>query len=150
MRNKKKAAAILSLVLTYGCGPGVDFQNKVEEEVKEHLQKFNEAFGMNVNISITYTKLPTTIVGMCYSYTFQPNSIEIDEDKFKRYDYYGRQEVIFHELGHCVLNRGHDDTLISLRGEKIPTSIMYPYVFGSAFYYKENLDYYYKELIRGK
>lgn len=150
MDQKKKIIAILSLILTYGCGPGLDVQNKVEEEVKEHLQKFNIVYGMNVDITIKYNTLPKGIVAYCLTYTFQPNHIEIDGDTFKKYDHYAREDVVFHELGHCVFNRNHDDSEITLKGEKIPTSIMYPHVFGSAYYYKENLDYYYKELIRGK
>lgn len=141
--------AIVSLT-NYACGPGIDTQNHVEEEAKEHLRKFNIVYGMNVDINIKYSDLPKGVVAYCLTYTFQPNHIEIDKTAFKSYDYYGREEVVFHELGHCVLNRNHDDSEITIRGEKIPTSIMYPHVFGSASFYKENLTYYYKELIKGK
>ena len=39
-----------------------------------------------------------------------------------------RQELIFHELGHCELNLDHDETYNET--DNCPTSIMNPFVFG--------------------
>lgn len=57
------------------------------------------------------------------------------------------QNVVFHELGHCILNRGHDAKMTTDRyGVQIPESIMYPSEFGERSYYRDNFQRYIKEL----
>ena len=56
-----------------------------------------------------------------------------------------QQQLIDHELGHCELNRGHNDE--KLENDQ-PASIMNSYVFGlnEIRYMELNLDYYIDEL----
>lgn len=56
-----------------------------------------------------------------------------------------RQEVIFHELGHCVLRRIHQNSQVAGTGGMIPDSIMYPYRI-SGTTYQSNISYYHHEL----
>lgn len=56
--------------------------------------------------------------------------IIIDLDYFKRRTEAEREELIFHELGHCILNRDHEE----LKDEHGPISIMYPYTLGESTY----------------
>lgn len=46
-----------------------------------------------------------------------------------------REQLMYHELGHCILKRDHDETLIT---HAQPESIMYPVHLGNALY----VDYY--------
>ncbi len=56
------------------------------------------------------------------------------------------EEILFHELGHCLLNRKHLDG--TAPGKEIPGSIMYPkYIPGKI--YAENKQEYYRELFTG-
>lgn len=57
------------------------------------------------------------------------------------------QNVVFHELGHCILNRGHQKAMVKDKyGQEIPESIMYPSEFGEKPIYRENFQRYVKEL----
>lgn len=48
-----------------------------------------------------------------------------------------RREVIYHELGHCLMNKDHDTRLSSYARQ--PESLMYPYHIGGSFFaYWEN------------
>lgn len=63
---------------------------------------------------------------------------------------YDRQEVIFHELGHCVLRRIHQSGEISAYGGamNIPSSVMYPYRISGTIY-RDNIVHYHDELFDG-
>lgn len=43
-----------------------------------------------------------------------------------------RREVIYHELGHCLMNKEHDTRVSSYVGR--PESLMYPYHIGGSFF----------------
>lgn len=61
------------------------------------------------------------------------------------------ENVVFHELGHCILNRGHSEKKIADQyGQEIPESIMYPSEFGHYPFYRENYVHYIKELFNPK
>jgi hypothetical protein len=53
-----------------------------------------------------------------------------------------REELIFHEMGHCVLGRAHKSIKTA---EGIPASIMHPYRISNSVY-KEYRDQYLNEL----
>jgi hypothetical protein len=53
-----------------------------------------------------------------------------------------REQIIFHELGHCILSRSHTSNKDS--GEE-PLSIMYPTIFDD-YHYTLNHSYYIHEL----
>lgn len=56
-----------------------------------------------------------------------------------------KEQVVFHEFGHCLLGRGHNDTMIAHNGETIFKSIMNSYMFNQ-YYYGTYRDYYLDEL----
>lgn len=49
------------------------------------------------------------VVGQCHSSDEASNIVEVDEDFWQTASYTEREYVVFHELGHCVLGRGHSD-----------------------------------------
>lgn len=59
-----------------------------------------------------------------------------------------RQEVIFHELGHCVLRRVHQNGEMPAYGgvTNIPVSVMYPYRISGTIY-RDYMDHYHGELL---
>lgn len=75
--------------------------------------------------------------------------IRVSEKAWNSYNEFQKEEVIYHELGHCALERGHDDTMIkSTLGPieiEFPKSIMYPYILND-FDYKFLKKYYMVEL----
>ena len=56
--------------------------------------------------------------------------------------------MIYHELGHCVLDREHSNTLVTHPhfGYQIPNSIMYYMAFGESSFYKTFREHYVSEL----
>lgn len=60
----------------------------------------------------------------------------------------GRENLIFHELGHCILNRDHVDRLVEENGEMYPVSVMFPTTLSDELYEKHR-DYYLRELFLG-
>jgi hypothetical protein len=54
----------------------------------------------------------------------ESNIVIIDQTFFNRASVSDvtRRELVFHELGHCILNRAHNETLVN----NAPISIMYP------------------------
>lgn len=59
----------------------------------------------------------------------------------------GREQLIYHELGHCALGLfEHDEEYIQTAGKQMPRSIMFPIVFGDSSVYAEFRGYYINEL----
>lgn len=75
--------------------------------------------------------------------------LNIIREKFESHkDEWVREMIIYHELGHCVLNREHDGRHIIRNGQSIPKSIMYPHIFDRGDYIL-NHSYYLDELFSG-
>lgn len=73
--------------------------------------------------------------------------IVLNQGGWKVYGEFSREIVIFHELGHCILHREHDDRTIERNGETIPISIMNAHVLDVNDYLL-NRDYYLQELFQ--
>lgn len=79
------------------------------------------------------------IVGWCIMYS-KPLKIQIDREYFDSSTDLEREQLIFHELGHCVLERDHTKHKDE---HKKPMSIMYPYTLSESTYvskYREYMD----------
>lgn len=74
-------------------------------------------------------------------------NISINKAYWSDASHTSRELLIFHELGHCVLNLEHDDSWITLNGVYIPKSIMNSYLF-SEYLYDTFREYYMLELFR--
>ena len=64
----------------------------------------------------------SNIQGQCFRNEEKPRKVIIDINFWNNADEFGRQFIIFHELGHCFLERNHLDTS---RGDGLCTSIMH-------------------------
>lgn len=49
----------------------------------------------------------------------------------------GREQLVYHELGHCFLELGHNSSLLP---DGCPASIMNPYTFGNSDCYAQHRD----------
>lgn len=94
-------------------------------------------------------------LGVCYirgmvagsplrGYTRQIRSVSINKSSWVRLRAESREELIFHELGHCVLGKTHDTSMGWHGGERLPNSIMYDGSISAATpgAYRNNRDYY--------
>lgn len=50
-----------------------------------------------------------SVLGQCFRNAEKPKKVIIDQEYWDEADEFSKQFLIFHELGHCFLNREHDD-----------------------------------------
>lgn len=88
----------------------------VQEELWEYFERFEEEAaqrGENINLkeldlTAAIEELhPEDVAGVCNYNSRRPNHIGIDETFWNTTSDRWREMVVFHELGHCVLLRGH-------------------------------------------
>ena len=129
---------------------GVEAQKRkttfsINPDFQPYVNKFEEQIGELVEIDIEYNTLEEPVVGRCIKWTDGYRNIEIDPTYWPKHNNTQKEELLFHELGHCILDRDHDETIISAdKYYSIPKSIMYPYVFEYEYYLYET--YYINEL----
>lgn len=113
-------------------------------DIKVYMDRFASTYNIDISyIPANFEKQDGNAVGMCLEWSNGTREIHIDPDYWNKVGEYGREELVFHELGHCALGLEHDNTLLD---SGIPTSIMYPYAFGEADYYPPNRPYYFYQL----
>ena len=83
--------------------------------------------------------------GVCYIYGDGTREIIVRKSWWNQVSEHDRRSLIFHELGHCRLDRDHDNTIIELEGTDLKASLMHE-VIVSAQKYKENTENYNHEL----
>jgi len=112
----------------------------IDPELVVYVRRFEAALGKKTHFPIRFGTIDIGLAGQCTEY-LDGVEIEISKSWWEGQNESAREEVVFHELGHCELGRGHDERVINGR----PASVMYPTVF-STFYAKYR-DEYVKELI---
>jgi hypothetical protein len=112
--------------------------------VTPFIQKFNEESSRfskklyEVDRPLYFiNELPIEIGGVCYGLklpwmqSLYLSIVIVNERYWHKMDYYGKEALVFHEMGHCVLGiTSHDETIIN----GIPTSIMHPIMLDSRTY----------------
>ena len=90
----------------------------VDERLWVYFTRFEEAAAKRGNpIDLQTLKITGQIetidngraVGICYHNSNQPKQLVIDKLFWKRASESRRELIVFHELGHCVLHRAHND-----------------------------------------
>lgn len=148
---------ILFLLTLTACGSGSnqeldytkitqsDFKRTREPVLEEHLKRFEVLTGKSTNkLSTKFRSLDELFVGRCLVWTNGERTIEVDPDFWQNSSDSSRENLIFHEAGHCVLNLDHDSEMIQRNTLIIPRSLMYPYVLDG--FYEKNVEYYHEEL----
>jgi hypothetical protein len=114
-----------------------------------YIRSFEREFGVKVEVPSAFGVLTEDRVGGCY-YTgianSRANNIVIDRKAWREYNEGGREQLIYHELGHCVLGLDHDDTVGEISGIIFPISIMNSYVFGNHWLYVQEREHYINDL----
>lgn len=118
-----------------------------EEQAKIQLK--NDSFKVGdvpVNIGDT---TDAKYDGVCIKYPDGTREILLKKSWFEKANEVQKEILIFHELGHCRLNRRHNSekTMAYDNNLSIKVSIMNP-VVPSTYYYSEYKDAYLKELFQ--
>lgn len=111
-------------------------------------KKFNRRLSPTP-IGIYFSQLTPSRLGLCEENWLQSPKIYIDQTAWRSLSEGGKEALIFHELGHCVLNRDHKDTktwMLFPRGEQeVPESLMNTHGVTSGLYLSRR-DYFLTEL----
>jgi len=90
----------------------------VDQRLWEYYKQFEEEGkkrGLNINLRTTQISgeidaiHDNNVIGTCEYGRFYNNHITIDDSFWSRSSILGKEFVVFHELGHCFLNRGHKE-----------------------------------------
>lgn len=125
-------------------------QYYVDQELKEYVKAFESMYNVKATFNIIMTDdLPNEKAGICryYSPNNPSNIIYINRRYWSYSNKFGREQVLFHEMGHCYAGLRHNSTTGTIGYyNNAPKSIMNDTSFGNRSVYKDNLNYYYKEL----
>jgi len=140
MLNIKKLLPLIFLFL--GCGPDMYNQETViDSNLQKYVTKFEEEIGVKVSrVDVVFADLDNKTAGLCMHGVIK-SKIMIDIKYWNEIREAQREEILYHELGHCVLHLRHNTDTFANGCAK---SIMFPYAF--EFCYIANRDYYVNEL----
>ncbi|NJO65047.1 MAG: hypothetical protein HC836_45145 [Richelia sp. RM2_1_2] len=126
------------------------WKQEIDLGIIEYIQRFEEFYNHKVEYSVTFVDaMENNVVGVCYYWSNGGRSVKISKEFWALSHDLERESLIFHELGHCSLNRDHTTETIAYNNYSVPRSIMYPYIFGGSHYYEERRDEYIQELFSG-
>src|SRR5579884_1508973 len=130
---------VLIALLSSSCGPPPDPSITQDPELIPFINSFESEIGVDAShVSATFSKLTSPDIGMCDSYDDGRRDIYIDRDEWNQMDYVGREQLMYHELGHCAMNLEHNNSYVTLPGgTQVYGSIMNEYWFGDAWYYSQ-------------
>ena len=117
--NKKNTIWILIMMLTISsCLPDGDNDVVIEAELMPYFENF-KAEAMERGITVDYQEIglggklqdlsEDGILGQCVHDNLSDDQVLIDISFWNNNNNMSREFIVFHELGHCFLDRGHDD-----------------------------------------
>ncbi|MBX2871187.1 MAG: hypothetical protein KTR30_03780 [Saprospiraceae bacterium] len=92
--------------------------SKVDEDLQPYFERFDvEARARGLDFSLEMEELEADILGIdqdgvlgqCHYSDQAPNIVEVDDQFWARATDLEKEYVVFHELGHCVLGKDHND-----------------------------------------
>ena len=160
---------LLTFLFFNGCGKKTT-QTFVDDSLQPFVDKFVLAAkirGVNIEVKDIVIKLgdandynpQINKVGYCifdrsdssfdlFQNQDVSNKIIVDQKFWNRTDITDiqRTELLFHELGHCILGRKHDTRLF----HHMPESLMYPHLVSMSYFlmYRANESYFFDELFK--
>lgn len=162
-----RVCTILSFILFTSCGLNAHLDKKkkpvgfvrqfstTDTTFTAYVKKFEDHAKIKTgNMNYQVNDIPINFgdtedeqfVGVCFTYSDGKREIIIKADWWNRSSLSSRESLIFHELGHCALDRDHnDETIINEKGQTLRASIMHPSIVSSANY-TEYYDGYVHEL----
>ncbi len=139
---------LLLAILLSGCGGKfvAARPSTTLPEFESFVVMFESDYGHNVDIPIIFAQKDGDVIGACKIWSDGYRAIEIDPDYWNSgITNLHRRALIYHELGHCILDLPHNSNMITYYSSKIPQSFMYPYLM-PAFANPDLQDYYVSEL----
>lgn len=114
-------------------------------ELEFYINKFTELSGDDrlieaTGIIVHFDELEGRTAGICTLKGDSEPVIKIDRDYWENATEVAKENLMFHELGHCILRRGHLDDYIDKKPVSLMNSFLIPYYYGKdKQYYQEEL-----------
>jgi hypothetical protein len=151
---------LLTCLLIFGCGQerfdktvSVSSHNPraphIEKEFEPYVNKFFDLLGYREDIIVEFTN-NDDYAGVCYYWAVGNNEIKVNRNYWEKINEKQREQLIFHELGHCVLNKDHNNDIIDINGFSCPYSIMRSWAFDRfeiEHCYNKDYQHYVRDLI---
>lgn len=138
---------VLTIIISANCGGSSNKEFNIKGFDVYYLAFVLETGRPTDNLVITFGDTSPggpTAVGFCRMGGYTPR-VTIDKTFWDKSNEDMRYELIYHELGHCILGREHNNAvLVNHR----PASIMNSHLFNPNII-KQNHDYYIRELVIG-
>jgi len=133
-----------------------EVEREIDPRFQAYVLDFEMRTGIDNKVAITFQQIEQEdVIAICYDYkNLRKNYIIVDPEMFETLSDSEKEETIYHELGHCMMNKKHDETVYKrtqypqLPVASLYKSIMYPYVFGT--FYSRYKNYYVNELVDEK
>jgi hypothetical protein len=142
-----KLSAVFTLCLLVSCGRPT---TTVDPAFTDYVNSFETATSHSVKSGISFGDAGQGNAGFC---NFSQQQIQIDQTAWDSFGPDEREELIFHELGHCDFQLTHNLKKIAVpearfnnSDEQEPESLMYPVVL-TAWLWHEHRAYYVQQLI---
>ena len=126
---------LLILLLLTSCGKflpsdvlRIDKPYKVKKTDKTfsfYVSKFEKEFKIKVRVPIVFESLKPFYSGVCYIWNDGYKQISINKEHWNSYNIEQREQLIYHELGHCIYELKHNDLML----KDCPASIMRSFMF---------------------
>lgn len=104
----KTLLAISILILTAGCG------HQIDPQLQPYVDSFEKDGGLSVGALVVQfgplqdaESAASVDTGLCQKKFLSTPTITIDPEQWARQNADQREKTMYHELGHCVLDRGH-------------------------------------------
>ena len=104
-------------------------KNVTDVRFSDQVIKFEQEFALRVSVPIIFNKLESGKAGVCIKWSDGYKEIQISPERWDEYSDLEQEQLIFHELGHCVFDLEHDDSTYVAAGYVCPTSVMRSYMF---------------------
>lgn len=145
--NYKKALKLLLIpfIIFACCTIDLDLPSGIDSELLPYFKSFEElthksTSGVKAGFSSIPPENDKNILAYCYP---RFKAIAVNSNIWNTLGDLGKEQVMFHELGHCAGGLEHIDTLTA---GGCPLSIMYPAGFGDTYCYFTFRSYYINEL----
>jgi len=133
----------LLILLLVGCS---SHKQEVDASLLQYIEQFSREASIRgvspsfAELEVKFGALNADTYGRC-DVNHDSKTIIINEVKFNALDIMGREQLLFHELAHCVLGLKHDDATEGLYNPNtnsvyilVPSSIMNRFHFSSNVY----------------
>lgn len=136
---------LLAVMVILFAGPN---PREIDPEILPYVERFEEKCHCKVDMVIKFNNMsgfPEGTAGVCNVF-FGPNRrVYLTKKYWQYYTDQNKQQLVFHELGHCILNRDHDTTRMKGYYSQYPNSYMAPVMFD---YPTELEEHYIQELFK--